>query len=342
MSGQEQEQGEDPKQPTKSALKKLKKAQEVERKKQEKAAARDEQQAAAPVVDVQLENLVLDESLPAAETVKIRDLGAYVDKRVRINGFIHRLRQQSKNLIFIILRDGSGFLQCILTKKLCQCIEAEQLGTEASIEVFGTLSKLPEGKTAPGGIELALDYFRIYHTAPPGGIEDVFNAEANPDTLITNRHLVIRGEKASKILLARAAITRAFREHFYKEKYTEICPPTMVQTQVEGGSTLFKLDYFGEPAYLTQSSQLYLETCISSLGDCYTIAQSYRAEKSRTRRHLAEYAHVEAECPFITYEQLLERIEDLVCGTVELCMKDPEVKQIILELNPVSLIQVFN
>uniref|UniRef100_A0A183TEK7 Asparagine--tRNA ligase, cytoplasmic n=1 Tax=Schistocephalus solidus TaxID=70667 RepID=A0A183TEK7_SCHSO len=267
-----------------------------------------------------LEALVIteDKSLPAAKQAKIRQLKDFVGQRVKVYGWAHNVRRQSKKLMFILLRDGTGFLQCVLTNDLCLTADGLTLSPESSLFVCGKLVKVLEGQNAPGDIELQADYWECIGKAPAGGVESVLTKDSEVDLQLDNRHLIIRGMKV-----------RFLQSLFFTGL---VHPPTIVQTQVEGGSTLFSFNYFGEEAYLTQSSQLYLETCIPAVGDCFCMVRSYRAEKSRTRRHLSEYLHVEAELPFIQFDDLLNSIEDLVVDVSERVMK--EAGDLVLEINP--------
>lgn len=271
----------------------------------------------------------LDQSLPQALLIKIKDSKEGRGKRVKVQGWVHRVRKQGKSLMFVVMRDGTGFLQCVMNNKQAQTYEALVLSTESTITVYGVVTEVPQGQSAPGGHELMSDYWELIKAAPAGGGD--LNEESHVDFLFDNRHLMLRWETPAKIMRMCGVVKECFREHFAERGYTEVSPPAFVKGQVEGGSTLFKVPYFDDVVYLTQSSQLYLETCLPLLGDVYCMESSFRAERSRTRRHLAQYTHVEAECAFISFEDLLCKLEDLIC---DVSLKVLErAKEQLLELN---------
>ncbi|KAL7276368.1 asparagine--tRNA ligase [Rhizina undulata] len=311
-------------------LKKEAKKAEQAAKEAEAKAAREAQIEAAKAI-----TLVEDPSLPKAKKIRLRETVATRGTRVAVSGWVHRLRTQ-KNMIFITLRDGTGYLQCILADHLTKTYDAITLTVETSLTIYGVISPVPEGSHAPDGHELHADYFKVIGKAP-GGEETITNIvakDADPQTKYDNRHLVLRGEQTSNVLKIRAGVLRAFRKSYEDLGLLEVTPPCMVQTQVEGGSTLFEFNYYGEKAYLTQSSQLYLETCLPSLGDVFCVQESFRAERSLTRRHLSEYTHVEAELAFITFDDLLSHLEEFICRSIDHALNDPLIKDVIAELNP--------
>ncbi|KAJ7655357.1 asparaginyl-tRNA synthetase [Mycena rosella] len=327
--------------PTQSSVKKAKKTAEGLEKKRKKAEelerAENEEREKREKVLEQSRKIVLVEnaSLPKAAKAKIVHLEPLRSQRVRVFGWVHRLRVQ-KGLIFIVLRDGTGYLQALLSGTATQTYEALTLSLEASVELVGTLQAVPEGKTAPGGHELNVDYWRLIGGSPSG--DDAFsnklNEHSDPSKLADQRHLVLRGETASSVLRLRSAMLTAFRDAYAAHSILEVTPPCLVQTQVEGGATLFKLEYYGQPAFLTQSSQLYLETCLPSLGDVFCVQESFRAENSHTRRHLSEYTHLEAELAFIDFNDLMHHIETIICETVDTLLAHPTSAALIAQLNP--------
>ncbi|KAG7804107.1 hypothetical protein KL944_000976 [Ogataea haglerorum] len=335
------EQGEEYVDITPSALKKAKKGAESLKKKEEKARKQAEEAAAkdaeenAKMLEAMKITIVEDKSLPPATKIKIMSVGKHIEERVKVQGWIHRLRLQ-KGLAFIILRDGTGYIQCVLSGDLANAYQTLTLTIESTLSIYGTIRNLPEGKFAPGGVELAVDYYELVGLAPSGkeSFTNKIQEGTDPSILMDQRHLTLRGETLSAVMKVRAALLAAIRRVYIEESVTEVTPPCMVQTQVEGGSTLFKMDYYGEEAFLTQSSQLYLETCLPALGDVYCIQESFRAEKSHTRRHLSEFTHIEAELAFVTFDDLLSHIERVITKTVQYVLEDPTAGPLVKQLNP--------
>ena len=245
-------------------------------------------------------------------TVKEILQGTLDAKQVRVRGWLQNKRTGG-GIIFLLLRDGSGVVQCTLRKgKVDEKTFEEFQSTriESSVELLGEVTADPR---APGGREIQVDEGRVVHPA----LEEFPIAKQfhGPEFLLDQRHLFVRSDKMRSILRVRAVVLSAVRDWFDKHGFTEVHVPTLTSAAVEGGATLFEVKYFDQKAYLTQSWQLYAEALIASVGRIYTVAPSFRAEKSRTRRHLTEYWHVEAEAPWCDLSCIIE-VEELLLSHI--------------------------
>ena len=254
--------------------------------------------------------------------VKIRDIlaGQHENEKVSVRGWVYRKRE-GKEMVFLVVRDSTGFIQCTVKKGSPAWNEAERVTIESSLALEGTAK--PD-RRAPGGHEISADQISVI------GLAEIFPIakDKSEDFLRDVRHLWLRSRRMNLVMKVRSEVMDFAREYFDSQCFTEVSPPMFISAAVEGGSTLFGLKYFDQNLYLTQSSQLYLEILIYSLEKVFCIAPSFRAEKSRTIRHLTEYWHMEGEWPFADMNDLIRFEEGMmthICKrTVENCRGELE------------------
>lgn len=230
-----------------------------------------------------------------------------VGKEVKIRGWVYRLRRQKENAFVLVRDDRGGVIQCVFPAD-----RVAGLTIESSIEVTGVVSQ--DARAPEGGYEIKGREVRIYSVA---GADYPIGEYQSDELLLDKRHLALRTRKMVAMAKIRATVLDLGRRWFVDNDWMEVTAPTIVKGAVEGGSTLFKLKYFDEEAYLSQSAQLYLEAMIFSLGPVWSLTPSFRAEKSRTVRHLAEFSHLEAEAPWVTLEDILAVQEQLVSHVIQ-------------------------
>ncbi len=269
------------------------------------------------------------------KAVPIAGLGHHVGSEVLVQGWLYHKRSSGK-VRFVLVRDGTGIVQGVVGPGVDARVFAlaDTLPQEASLKMGGTVRAEPR---APGGFELAVTYLEPIHvpTTPfPIGLK-----EHGVGFLMAHRHLWIRSRRQTPLLRIRDATLWAIRSFFRERGFVATEAPVLVGTSVEGTTTLFPLDYFGTPAYLSQSGQLYLEAACAALGKVYWIGPVFRAEKSKTRRHLIEFWMAEAEQAFLDHDGNLALQEDLVRYVVESVVAERSRDLAEVERDPALLLQ---
>lgn len=243
--------------------------------------------------------------------VYINEMNSHVGRQVTVGGWVYQQRSSGK-IRFLLVRDGTGVVQCVVTSDDAGDAfdRAGQLTQESSCTVRGVVR---EDERAPGGYEILADDVRVIHQAMPYPITPKEHGVA---FLMEHRHLWLRSSKQNAILRIRAEIMRACRDYLDGKGFTEVDAPILTPVSVEGTSTLFETEYFGSKAYLSQSGQLYNEASCMALGKVYCFGPTFRAEKSKTRRHLTEFWMLEPEIAFADLDTVFQLSEDLTCYIV--------------------------
>ncbi|HEY4661635.1 MAG TPA: asparagine--tRNA ligase, partial [Terriglobales bacterium] len=250
----------------------------------------------------------------------IADIGKHEGQIVTIRGWLYNLRESGK-LLFPIFRDGSGTIQGVVPKNAVapEVFDAiKGLTQESSVIVEG---KVRADKRAPGGFELDVSNVKVLQRVSENEPFPISLKEHGVDFLMDNRHLWIRTPRQAAILRTRAEIIKAARDFFDDRGFVLTDPPILTPAACEGTSTLFPVDYFDEQAYLTQSGQLYIEATAMALGKVYSFGPTFRAEKSKTRRHLTEFWMVEPEVAYATLDDLMDLAEGLISFLVKRCLE---------------------
>jgi len=276
-----------------------------------------------------------------APITTIREIGQHEGQSVTIRGWLYNLRESGK-LLFPIFRDGSGIIQGVVAKQQVppELFEAiKGLTQESSVIVTG---KVRADKRAPGGFEIDVTDAQVVQRVHPEEPYPITPKEHGTDFLMEHRHLWLRSPRQAAILRVRAEIIKAARDFLDERGFTLTDPPILTPAACEGTTTLFPVDYFEEQAFLTQSGQLYIEATAMALGKVYSFGPTFRAEKSKTRRHLTEFWMVEPEVAYLELDGLMELAEQFISFIVKRCLerRRPELEIIGRDITKLEKVDV--
>ncbi len=276
------------------------------------------------------EERLYNEAAAHAPIIPIRQMSAHVGEEVTLEGWLYSKTGKGR-LQFLQVRDGAGLCQAVVFKKNVSAGAfdlARKLTQESSLRVTGIVKAEARASGIPGGYELDVTDLEVVQIAAEYPIQP---KEHGVEFLIKNRHLWIRSSRQWAVLRVRATVVRAIRDWLDSNDFLNVDTPILTPNAAEGTTTLFGIDFHGEPAYLAQTGQLYNEANIFAFGKVYCFGPTFRAEKSKTRRHLQEFWMVEPEIAFCDLNGLMEIEEQFVSHIVQRCLEENAEELKLLE-----------